>query len=236
MPAVVVGARYDDQRAPAGNDLTGRALTSALNAHGYDVAWQRTGTVTFVEGATDGAEWMMLRLSPPGRDEAVTPRQLGAGMPATVLVTLTDDARTAGVVIALGDGVDHQDEPAPVGERLASTMTSRPLSSDIAESRTAGELSLSLASRRVTVGECELTLRPKEFELLARLLAAPGTAVRRETLLAEVWGKRRPGSAKTIDVHVAALRRKLVEVAHFGSVPHIVTLRGYGYRLDPPTE
>jgi len=78
-----------------------------------------------------------------------------------------------------------------------------------------------------------VTLRAKEFDLLARLAAEPGVAIGRERLMSDVWDENWFGSTKTLDVHVASIRRQL---AAAGSVrmPTIVTLRGHGYRLDPP--
>jgi DNA-binding response OmpR family regulator len=86
----------------------------------------------------------------------------------------------------------------------------------------------------VTVAGQELHLRPKEFDLLARLAAEPDVALRRETLMSDVWDVRWFGSTKTLDVHVAALRRRIAETtAAVGAVvPRIVTIRGHGYRLE----
>jgi DNA-binding response OmpR family regulator len=97
-----------------------------------------------------------------------------------------------------------------------------------------GDLVVDAAGRRVTVGGRELRLRTKEFDLLSRLAAEPGVAVSRETLMAEVWDEHWFGSTKTLDVHVAALRRKIGEISATAAahVPEIVTLRGYGYRLE----
>jgi DNA-binding response OmpR family regulator len=90
-----------------------------------------------------------------------------------------------------------------------------------------------VARHRVTVAGDEVYLRPKEFDLLARLAAQPEVAHSREQLMADVWDENWFGSTKTLDVHVAALRRKLQEVAPPGGrVPQIVTVRGHGYRLE----
>jgi DNA-binding response OmpR family regulator len=82
----------------------------------------------------------------------------------------------------------------------------------------------------------ELALRTKEFDLLARLLTSAGDAVSRETLMADVWDEQWYGSTKTLDVHVASLRRRLAAAAQAteppAHPPSITTVRGYGYRLD----
>jgi DNA-binding response OmpR family regulator len=97
-----------------------------------------------------------------------------------------------------------------------------------------GALRIDPATRRATVDGHELSLRTKEFDLLFRLAAEPGVVVRRETLMADVWDAQWYGSTKTLDVHVAAIRRKLGEAD--GVVPEIATIRGVGYRLEPPAD
>jgi len=99
-----------------------------------------------------------------------------------------------------------------------------------------GDLLVDPAARRVTIAGVELAMRAKEFDLLARLAAEPGRAVSRETLMTDVWDEHWFGSTKTLDVHVAALRRKLADAASGtpARVPSIVTLRGHGYRLEAP--
>jgi DNA-binding response OmpR family regulator len=82
-------------------------------------------------------------------------------------------------------------------------------------------------TRRVSLDGHELELTPKEFDLLAALARDPGAAVSRRQLLEEVWRTTWVGSTKTIDVHVAALRRKL------GDPASIETVRGVGFRLRP---
>ena len=89
-----------------------------------------------------------------------------------------------------------------------------------------GELELDLDARRCSAGGRDVDLTRREFDLLGALLRYPGRIHTREQLLELVWGTDAI-SPKTVDVHVAALRRKL------GSAITIATLRGLGYRLDP---
>ena len=88
-----------------------------------------------------------------------------------------------------------------------------------------GELEVDPRTRRVRLGGRELDLTPKEFDVLAMLARDPGAVVSRRSLLDEVWETSWYGSTKTIDVHVAALRRKL------GDAGWIETVRGVGFRL-----
>lgn len=75
-------------------------------------------------------------------------------------------------------------------------------------------------------------LRPKEFQLLAMLAAHPGRAYTRRQLLDRVWGPDQVGDPRTVDVHIRWLRAKIEPQAE--RPVHLVTVRGVGYRLDPP--
>jgi two-component system, OmpR family, response regulator RegX3 len=87
------------------------------------------------------------------------------------------------------------------------------------------ELEIDERARRARLRGSDVDLTPKEFDLLLVLARDPGAAVSRKRLLEEVWQTSWYGSSKTIDVHVAALRRKL------GDPAWIETIRGVGFRL-----
>ncbi|MBT2676206.1 response regulator transcription factor [Streptomyces sp. ISL-14] len=88
-----------------------------------------------------------------------------------------------------------------------------------------GPLVVDRRTRQVWVGEAPVTLTPKEFELLALLTEDPGAVYSRQQILDRVWDPHYEGPTKTLDVHVASLRRKL------GDPAWIQTLRGVGFRL-----
>ncbi len=88
-----------------------------------------------------------------------------------------------------------------------------------------GRLELDEQARRVSVDGTEVELTRREFDLLATLLREPTRAYSRDALLDLVWGSSFV-SAKTVDVHIAGLRRKL------GDALQITALRGVGYRLE----
>jgi len=92
-----------------------------------------------------------------------------------------------------------------------------------------GPLELDTRGRRIFVDGKEIDLTLKEFDLLALLASDPGAVFSRSRILEEVWQTPWFGSAKTIDVHVAALRKKL------GDASWIETVRGVGLRLHVPT-
>jgi DNA-binding response OmpR family regulator len=93
-----------------------------------------------------------------------------------------------------------------------------------------GELSLDPARREVRLGERDLTLKPKEFDLLAYLMRHPGIVLSREALLREVWGYDFPVDTRTVDVHMRWLRLKLESDP--SNPTWIETVRGYGYRFS----
>jgi DNA-binding response OmpR family regulator len=93
-----------------------------------------------------------------------------------------------------------------------------------AETRTVGRLVIDPAAREVTVGGEPVALAPKEYQLLEMLAARPGTVVLRQKLLEQVWSTA-DERGRTLDFHIAALRRKL------GDPAWIETRRGVGFRL-----
>jgi DNA-binding response OmpR family regulator len=93
-----------------------------------------------------------------------------------------------------------------------------------------GDIEIDTAARRVVRDGAEVTLAPKEYELLAALLRRRGAAVSRRELLDEVWGYPNVIVSRTVDTHVAELRRKLERDP--AKPRHIVTVRKVGYRLE----
>jgi two-component system response regulator RegX3 len=92
----------------------------------------------------------------------------------------------------------------------------------------AGRLAVDVPARLARLEGRELDLTPREFDLIALLASRPGVVVERDTIFREIWGGEWFGSPKTIDVHVAALRRKL------GDARWIETSRSVGFRLRDP--
>lgn len=91
-----------------------------------------------------------------------------------------------------------------------------------------GPLSVDLRAQKVTVGSEEVYLTPKEFELLAYLSQDPGAVFRRSEILHNVWDTNWYGTTKTLDTHIAAIRKKL------GDPRWIESVRGVGFRFDVP--
>jgi DNA-binding response OmpR family regulator len=90
-----------------------------------------------------------------------------------------------------------------------------------------GDLTIDAGRREVKVGDQEVQLAPKEFDLLWELLDHRGLVLTRDQLLERVWGYTFAGDTRTVDVHVRQLRRKL------GEASPIVTVWGVGYKVAP---
>jgi DNA-binding response OmpR family regulator len=221
------------------DETIGHVLQTSLTAHGHDVSWERTGRGGLREAAADGFDLVILDLGLPDLDGVAVCRQLRTTQRDAVVVILTARDEEMDVIIGLEAGADdYLTKPVRLAElhaRIRAHLrrvesTSRP---DYAGPAKLGDLVVDTASRRITVAGTDVPLRAKEYELLVRLAADPGVALSRETLMADVWDEHWFGSTKTLDVHVAALRRRLAG-AGGDTLPTIVTLRGHGYRLDLP--
>ena len=98
-----------------------------------------------------------------------------------------------------------------------------------ATTRSIGALSIDRRTQRVHLGEREVHLTPKEFDLLCYLTEDPGAVYRRSEILHQVWGANWYGTTKTVDAHVAAIRKKL------GDPRWIEAVRGVGFRFGIPS-
>jgi len=220
------------------DETIGGVLESSLRAHDHTVVWHRTGRDALREAAGPELDLVLLDLGLPDLDGVEVCRQLRGAQPGAVVVMLTARDEEMDVIVGLEAGADdYLTKPVRLAELHARIRAHLRRGGPAAQTSTVssvGELMVDTGSRRATLGVRELVLRAKEFDLLARLAAEPGVVISREMLMADVWDEHWFGSTKTLDVHIAVLRRKLGEFPEVAVVPRISTLRGRGYRLERP--
>jgi len=218
----------------------GKVLETSLVTSGHQTSWQTTGAGAIEYATTTAVDLVLLDLGLPDMDGIDVCRRIRAILPGCVVVMLTARQDEMDVVVGLEAGADdYLTKPVRLGELLAR-VRAHLRRGGAGQQPTGvlvfGALTVDTGSRRVLVGDQEVPLRAKEFDLLARLAAEPGVALSRTTLMADVWDDHWMGSTKTLDVHVAALRRKLETAGPVTALlPRIVTLRGFGYRLEDAT-
>ncbi len=212
----------------------GRSLEQALSTQGYRVAVAPDGTTARTAFAAETPDLVVLDLGLPDVDGVDLCRELRAAGPGTSIIVLTARREEADVVVGLDAGADdYVTKPFRLAELLARVRAHlrEPSGEPRTETVVVGDLRIDVAARRAWVGGHELTLRPREHDLLVLLASESGRAITRERIMEEVWDEHWYGSTKTLDVHVSSLRRKLGE--HDGLVvPQIVALPRVGYRLD----
>ena len=225
------------------DQLIASSLVRALEANGYEAT--ACGGVTRAIERIDATppDLVLLDLGLPDDDGSVVARYMARQHPAIPVIVLTARADEIDIVLGLEAGaVDYVVKPFRLAElmsRIASHLRMRDSlmgenGSDngwpSAAHQRAHGIVVDAASRRVWAQGREISLRPKEFDLLRRLAVDAGSVVTREQLIDDVWDENWWGSTKTLDVHINSIRRKLGERA--GEPSRITTIRGIGYRFD----
>ena len=214
----------------------GRGLQAALETDGYTVHWVSTGRSALEHSAAQADDLILLDLGLPDLDGIEVCRGLRRLRPGAIIVMLTARREEIDVVVGLDAGADdYLLKPFRLAELFARLRAHlrRPREEPAGtQPIQVGDLSLDPASRRAQLGGQELDLRPREFDLLALLVAEAGRVVTRERIMTEVWDDHWFGPTKTLDTHVSSLRRKLGEPGEGSN--RITTLRGIGYRLELP--
>jgi two-component system, OmpR family, response regulator MtrA len=205
------------------------ALVGAyLEQAGFEVVRECTG-----EGGLEAVErrqprFVVLDLGLPDIDGFELCRQLrgGGDVPILILTARDEEAdRVIGLELGADDYLTKPFSPRELVARVRAILRRvEPTPADTHVIELDG-LRVDLRSRSVTVGGTPVALRTLEFELLAELARHAGNVVTRDRLLDRVWGVSFAGGTRTVDVHVAQLRKKL------GRPGLIQTVRGVGYRI-----
>ncbi|MEY9968073.1 DNA-binding response OmpR family regulator [Streptacidiphilus sp. MAP12-16] len=202
-----------------------RSLVRGLDRAGYHAQSVDTGRAALA--ADPVPDVVLLDLGLPDIDGVEVCRLLRRRSHAAIIV-VTARGEEGDRVSALDEGADdYLVKPFGLAELLARMRAvlrrTRPA---VPELLRHGPLTVDPRTRKVTVGEEEIALTPKEFDILECLAADPGRVVTRQEILERAWDAHWYGPTKVLDVHMAALRRKL-------GVPGLVeTVYGRGFRLS----
>lgn len=198
-------------------------LAEGLRNHGFQVSCAATGADGL---AQEGFDVVLLDLGLPDIDGVEVCRRLRAGSDVPVIVVSARSEEVDRVVLLEMGADDYVVKPFGLRELVARIRAvTRRTQAPAADELSSGGLRVDLRTHSVTVDGRPAELTPKEYDLLSFLAQDPGAVRTRQEILETVWDPHWYGPTKTLDVHVAALRRKL------GDPSWIITVRGVGYRL-----
>jgi two-component system KDP operon response regulator KdpE len=209
-----------------------RLLRNTLAVQDYRVVEAATGKEAIDAARREKPDLVVLDLGLPDSDGMDVIREIRARSPVPIVV-LSSRGDEKGKVMALDLGADdYVTKPFGIEELMARIRTA--LRHRLQEQGgrpvfRSGDLSVDLVYRRVGVGEREVKLSPKEYDILQQLVIHAGKVLTHRHLLQEVWGREESGDVQYLRVFIRQLRQKLE--ADPERPRHIVTEPGVGYRL-----
>ncbi len=201
-----------------------------LNNEGFRVEAAYDGAQALEKAKTLRPDLVILDIMMPEMDGLSVCKELRktSNVPVIILTARGDDVdRVVGLELGADDYVTKPFNPRELVARVKAVLRRSNSQVPTQAVLEAGDLRLDAASREVTIDGRPVTLRAKEFDLLAAFLRHPGIVLDRERLLQLVWGSDYYGDTRTIDVHVAWLRDKLTPAQRV----KIQTVWGVGYKL-----
>ncbi len=207
-------------------------LALNLRAEGYEVFTAADGEKGLNLAREELPDLVVLDVMLPELDGLTVCRILRKESQVPIIL-LTARGTETDKIIGLETGADdYIVKPFSLGEFLARVRAAlRRVRPAVPKTdMVSGDLRLDLVARRVYLGEEELQLAPREFELLAMLMRNQGAVLTRELLLTSVWGQDFIGDSRTVDVHIRWLRQKIESDP--SEPERIQTVRGMGYRFE----
>ncbi len=208
----------------------GALVRDYLRREGHEVAWVRSGEEALAEVARTEIGLMVLDVGLPGIDGFEVCRRVAGQVPVVMLTARDEEPdRVAGLELGADDYLAKPFSPRELAARVRAVLRRGPTADGAGSDVLAlGPVRLWPGAREVSVEGRAVELTQREFDLLAYLLARPGRVVSKAALLADVWGFASPGETRTVEVHVAQVRKKL------GRLGLIRTVRGVGYKAVAP--
>jgi two-component system response regulator RegX3 len=204
-------------------------LHAYLAREGFGTTWVRSGEDALTELGRRPFRLVVLDIGLPGIDGFEVCRRIRSrtAIPILIVSAREDEVdRVAGLEAGADDYVvkpfSTREVVARVNAILRRGASPGDAGRDVLRN---GAVELRRDAREAHVDGTEVDLTSREFELLAAFLGHPGVLLSRERLLELVWGGGFAGGTRTVDVHVAQLRRKL------GDAAEIQTVRGIGYKM-----
>ena len=213
------------------------SLASLVQAYlvqeGFTVASVGTGEAALARIEREPVRLVVLDLNLPDMDGIDVCRRIRArsSVPIVMLTARDEESdRLVGLGAGADDYIGKPFSPKELVARMKAVLRrSEPAAGD-APTLALGDVAVDRVGREVTVDGETVELRPKEFDLLAYLIQNRGAVISRDVLLERVWGYDYAGGTRTVDVHVAQLRRKLAR-------PELIrTVRGAGYKAIQPID
>jgi len=204
-------------------------LVRTLEREGHTVTWVQTGQAALEHLSGQPVDAMILDLGLPDVDglevcRLARERGFDGGIMIVTARGLELD-RVVGLDLGADDYLAKPFSLAELHARLRALLRRTARTAPAAPTVVEGGLRVDRVTRRVFVGDDEIALSGKEFDVLALLAEVPGAVVSREHLMSEVWDENWFGSTKTLDVTIGRLRPKLGGLA-------ITNVRGVGFRLE----
>ena len=205
------------------------AVTARLRAEGFavEVAADGPSGIALVERLRP--DLVVLDVMLPGLDGLEVCRVIQRERPVPVLMLTARDSEAdllLGLSVGADDYLTKPFSPRELVARVEAILRRVRRAEPGAAPLRIGEVVVDLAARRVRRGDEVVHLTPIEFDLLTTLAARPGVVLSRAQLLSQVWGYSDPAGERTVDAHVAALRRKL-------GASLVRTVHGVGYSVEP---
>ncbi len=207
-------------------------VTRYLAREGFQIVTVGDGESAILEAGIHAPDLVLLDLMLPKMDGFEVCRRLRAERPVPVVMLTArgeEDDRIAGLELGADDYVTKPFSPRELVARVKAVLRRSRALGGVPGRVRAGDVSMDLGSREVTVRGLPIVLTPREFDLLEFLARHPGRVFRREELLEHVWGFTY-GDTSTVTVHIRRLREKVERDAAHPIV--IVTVWGVGYRFD----
>jgi DNA-binding response OmpR family regulator len=203
-----------------------------LKNAGYDVATVGNGGDALTAVERNQPSLIVLDLMLPDIDGIEICRRIRqkSDVPILMLTARDEDVdKIIGLEVGADDYMTKPFNPRELVARVKSILRRTTPERKERESEVIqhGDLVIDAGRREAKVGDQEIQLAPKEFDLLWELLDHRGLVLTRDQLLERVWGYTFAGDTRTVDVHVRQLRRKL------GDASPIVTVWGVGYKVGP---